>query len=684
MNFSTQAKASPSDCFSAQTIPGQFGNDQLNPDVGGAAVALSNIVINVSLPILLRWAHEDIHTTVLMLLSQVYPILLATAASINTNNLSLFDAHFAVAVTASPVSAYLAYSAARAVFYKPNTLFLQLTYGKTLIRWLGLALPVLWFAINLTISFSPRAFRNSPQHCQKMTLIGWLEFQAVSNFIGVLDVMGRRDLWNDLEGRGGLGAISLALMWIWAVYLVRHRYDILNEIRLRRERQTTRNFFLRKLFLVWTVFSASWHVVTRCHPWTIIAIVFCLHWSWVLGIAKGMIMVDYELSYGQIMSLFSIVPPLMSVGKLLRDKWDSLLAFLRNLPDLFSEGVRFLLTGSPNPWPLPLDPISISALEKYWPADVKAGSIPNPRTPVNDPHNAWKPFSVATYIYGYCVCWLNILVWTAYFDRYPPSGGFPKRVSCSSLRTVIRETRGRILRQIQVLLLPVAFLMCAGPLFVPFAALPLAQQWQWTHFCDSFAGEVILSGLMNPSPTASFYYPIQPNASVLEYYFDYSLVSNTTVPPGNPPSQLLVFNARADSSIIPPDIFAISYDVQAQEISADCANGPCAFGNYSTKPYLSFTLQDSRTGLVTQLRAVDKEWKFPDDAPSVVLRNREAGESGGIALQSAVTQRDHCENLKVCVSSRTPDFATLAPLGVLLMAQQTYADYCLRPRIYSI
>ena len=34
--------SSPSACFSAQTIPGQFGNDEFNPDVGGAAVALSS------------------------------------------------------------------------------------------------------------------------------------------------------------------------------------------------------------------------------------------------------------------------------------------------------------------------------------------------------------------------------------------------------------------------------------------------------------------------------------------------------------------------------------------------------------------------------------------------------------------------------------------------------------------
>ena len=184
--------------------------------------------------------------------------MLATAASINTDNLSLFDAHFSVAVTASPVSVYLAYSAARDMFNRPNMLFRKLTYGKSLVRYLGLALPVIWLAINLTITFSPRAFRNSPQNCQKMTFIGWLQFQTLSNFVGVLDVMGQRDLWNDLESRGGLGAISLILMWIWAVYLVRHRYDILNEIRLRQEQRAACNFFRRKLFGVWSVVSASW------------------------------------------------------------------------------------------------------------------------------------------------------------------------------------------------------------------------------------------------------------------------------------------------------------------------------------------------------------------------------------------------------------------------------------------
>jgi hypothetical protein len=86
------------------------------------------------------------------------------------------------------------------------------------------------------------------------------------------------------------------------------------------------------------------------------------------------------------MSLFSIIPPLMSVGKLVQARRKSLLAFLKDLPDSFSDGVRFLLTGSPNPWlahenkTVSLNSISISALERYWPVGEVALTLkPAPR-----------------------------------------------------------------------------------------------------------------------------------------------------------------------------------------------------------------------------------------------------------------------------------------------------------------
>jgi hypothetical protein len=175
-----------------------------------------------------------------MLLTQIYPILLATMTSINTANLSLFDAHFAIAATTSPVSVYLVYSSFRDLIGLPNRLFEKLSQGKRIIRFLGLILPIIWISLNVLISFSPRAFRNSPQNCQKMSVSDWIQYQALSNFIGILDIMGQRDLWNDLQGRGGLGVLSLVTMWIWGIYMIHHRYDIYEEMRFRRQEQNER------------------------------------------------------------------------------------------------------------------------------------------------------------------------------------------------------------------------------------------------------------------------------------------------------------------------------------------------------------------------------------------------------------------------------------------------------------
>jgi hypothetical protein len=165
-------------------------------------------MLYLEIAILLRWSKHDLKTSVFMLLSQVYPILIATASSIGSGNLSLFDAHYAVAVTASPITIYLVYSSFRDVFRRPNILFQKLTSSKAVVRYLGLLLPVLWLFVNVMTSFYTKAFSDSPL-CRGMTLPLWIEFQIASNFVGVLDVMGRRDLINDIEERGGLGMVSL-------------------------------------------------------------------------------------------------------------------------------------------------------------------------------------------------------------------------------------------------------------------------------------------------------------------------------------------------------------------------------------------------------------------------------------------------------------------------------------------
>ncbi|TFK32695.1 hypothetical protein BDQ12DRAFT_707569 [Crucibulum laeve] len=714
---------SPSDCFTAQTIPNIFRNDPINQDIAGIAVGAASIASNLFLPILLRWSNDDVQTSVFMLLSQVYPILISTAFSIGRKSLSLFDAHFAVAVTASPVSVYLAYSSLRDLFGCPNIFFRQITYGKNPIRIMGALLPVLWVTVNIVISFSDTAFMDSDL-CKGMTIPRWIEFQTVSNFLGVLDVMGRRDLWNDLEGRGGLGAVSLLSMWIWALYLVRHREDIFEEFRIRRSQDFDRIFFTRWPRLIWHIPMSAWNVVTDCHPWMIFIIVVCLHWSWILGITKGFSYNRDSLSYGQVLSIFSILPPLFAVSDLLRSRKHDLKLFLFGFPRSFCNGVSFIFTGRPNARKLPnIDtekrnngsakrqlklwiPVIIvwilaNGIDVFWIYTyVKAGSTPNPRTPVNDPHAAWKPFSVTLYIFGYCVCCVNILVWISYFDRLH-AWVHPATFARGYAETTCIFKRSSVYCLNILFILPIAIVMCFGPLFSPFAALPLSQQYQWMHICDKFPAEVILEGLSYASQNSKasfFYYPPISNFT-REHYFDFYLDMATNesnirtfsyggVPPGSKVPRSLFPSARA-----------LTYDLNSKKISANCTIPtlyttldasqtplvPCMEGYYTENEKLTLVIEDTRTHVVTSMQVVNKEWTFKDDAPSFVLRFiNPGGEPGNIALQTAVTKRNHCDTLKICLSSDVgPRVDTLAALGLALLAQDQFADYCTRPRLYN-
>jgi hypothetical protein len=61
-----------------------------------------------------------------MLFSQVLPVLLAITASIGNKSLMLFDVKYGISLTASPVSIYVSYSAARELLGIPNSLFKRL------------------------------------------------------------------------------------------------------------------------------------------------------------------------------------------------------------------------------------------------------------------------------------------------------------------------------------------------------------------------------------------------------------------------------------------------------------------------------------------------------------------------------------------------------------------------------
>ena len=84
------------------------------------------------LAILLAFSSDaaSVRTSVYMLFSQVLPVLLAITASIGNSSLTLFDVKYGISLTASPVSIYVSYSAARELLGIHNSLFERLGHTR--------------------------------------------------------------------------------------------------------------------------------------------------------------------------------------------------------------------------------------------------------------------------------------------------------------------------------------------------------------------------------------------------------------------------------------------------------------------------------------------------------------------------------------------------------------------------
>jgi hypothetical protein len=79
---------------------------------------------------------------------------------------------------------------------------------------------------------------------------------------------------------------------------------------------------------------------------------FCVHWSWVLGISRSIVFNRKQVSYGQLLSMFGVLPPIWSFGKILLDHQAEIKNSIRNTPAFVSDGVRFIFTGRYK-WPSP-------------------------------------------------------------------------------------------------------------------------------------------------------------------------------------------------------------------------------------------------------------------------------------------------------------------------------------------
>lgn len=260
-----------------------------------------------------------VDSSVTMLLSQVYPNLVAIAISVifDKGSLTLFDVHYALALAASPVTIYVVVSAYLRLFHllspqkspwnsaifrdecntetqdgwtyltlrteaqagrrleslinrqsaagqqypESQKEYLRFTISTTTLisLVLSLLLPWLWIALQATVSFSTTAFSNS-QLCNGMTLSLWFEFQFLSSFIGILDQVGMRNFWDDVSVKGGLGFFALITLVVCQLCLALHRNDIYREFLAETKRKNVHdNFSLWKLpKSLWTFAVVSW------------------------------------------------------------------------------------------------------------------------------------------------------------------------------------------------------------------------------------------------------------------------------------------------------------------------------------------------------------------------------------------------------------------------------------------
>ena len=103
----------------------------------------------------------DVEAGVIATLAQLYSILLSTLFSVGRQQLSLFDANYALIITSSPFTIYLVYSSIRDLLGFETHLFKCVQSYRRIISLFGALLLPLWLGLRFTLRLSTKAFNDS-------------------------------------------------------------------------------------------------------------------------------------------------------------------------------------------------------------------------------------------------------------------------------------------------------------------------------------------------------------------------------------------------------------------------------------------------------------------------------------------------------------------------------------------
>ena len=171
--------------------------------------------------ILMNWSPTDIDTAVKSSLVQFYPILLSTLFSVNRQQLSLFDASYALVLSSSPLTVYLVISSISAIFGVKNSLNEGIRfYPRTTFVIGALILPI-WLGLSLTVWLSRWAFIDS-ELCKDSTFKDWLTNLLPTLLLSVL-------------GSSGYPVVSAIVISLFFICLVRRRRQVVADVLARSE-----------------------------------------------------------------------------------------------------------------------------------------------------------------------------------------------------------------------------------------------------------------------------------------------------------------------------------------------------------------------------------------------------------------------------------------------------------------
>ncbi|KAF9785399.1 hypothetical protein BJ322DRAFT_827653 [Thelephora terrestris] len=353
-----------------------------NPDIEGVAVSVANIVATICLRILITWSPGDVDVGVQASFLQIYSILLSTLLSINRKQLSLDDASFALNLTCSPLTAYLVAASIGDLCGSKTGLYKRIKSHRRIIRFLGTLILPLWLALTMVLNFSSSAFTDS-------YTLGDYSFSQWHIYI-------KGYIMKVLRPGPFSPSINFVIIEVFiGIFLLRNWSQLKAEVRACLKSKPWGWFRLPFLSI-----KSVWCSIDGNHKWFLYLLFAYIDIGWAFNVMVWVFdsYVDgYILSYGQVLSVFSAIPPfLLTIEFLYSSRWD-LFRFAQSFPRRFWVELVYLATGrkldrpARNPDHLPL--ASISSV----PREGSNGSPPEESRQAEDPISPLdKPQDVST------------------------------------------------------------------------------------------------------------------------------------------------------------------------------------------------------------------------------------------------------------------------------------------------